>query len=142
MVGGNLADIRMPHPDGSFTIYSKCFDMAASKSNFIVDEQLVPVGFKCESAEFCADAVTEAAGITVAVADDTGTPKILVNDVGIAAITAGASARAALTVDKTKEIYGGALLRFWYDSGAGDSATNCQIRLHCVPLHGNKERLT
>lgn len=140
MAGGSLNDIRMPHD--AFWIVSNSFDIAASKANFVVDQQLVPVGFKCIYAEFCAQVMAVTNAITVAVGDDTGTPKLIVNDDAVVAIVAGASAREALVFSKTVEIYGGALLSFWYDSGASDTATNARIRLLCVPIHGDKERTT
>lgn len=141
MAGGNANDIRQPWPvgkDGLFPIYSKTFDMSQSHaSDYVVDQQKAPFAFTVEEADFCADAVTEAAGITVNVEDDTSTPKVVVADAGVAAITAGASARTALTVDKSKVIYAGALINFSYKSGSGDSGTNCQIRLWVKPYFGN-----
>lgn len=138
MAGGNANDIRQPWPNGLFPFHSKTFDMSQSHAtDYIVDEQEVPFAFTVEKAEFCADAVTEAAGITVNVQDDTGTPKEAITNAGIAAITAGASARQALTVDKSKVFYAGALLQFSYITGAGDSGTNCQIRLWVKPYFGN-----
>lgn len=141
MAGGNANSLRTPYPIGKkglFPIFSKTFDMSQSHAaDYIVDEQCVPFAFTVEEAEFCADALTEAVGVTVNVQDDSGTPKVVIADAGVAAITAGASARQALTVDKSKVIYDGALLQFSYISGAGDSATNAQIRLWVKPYYGD-----
>lgn len=139
MAGGNANSMRLPWPNGLYPIFSKCFDIAASKSSdHVVDQQKVPFAFTIEEADFCADVVAISNAITINVEDDTGTPKVGIADsAGVVAITAGASARAALTVDKSKVFYEGALLNFSYKSGASDTATNAQIRLWVKPYFGN-----
>jgi hypothetical protein len=107
--------------------------LEASKTAHIYAIFTVP--FKCRVlyAEYTARAIAITNAITVTVQDDTGTPKKAINAQSLAAVTAGTSAVAALTVVSTNTFFKGALLEAQYTSGASDTGSDVVITLWLKP---------
>ncbi|KPL09548.1 hypothetical protein AMJ71_06155 [candidate division TA06 bacterium SM1_40] len=137
MAGGSASDIRTPFPFDEYLIEFGTFDIAASKSSdYQVDNFTVPFACRAVRCEVTATDVNVTNGITINIEDDTPTtPKVVVSDAAVAAITAGAGKSEALTVDRTKTIFAGAVLKCSYKSGASDDAENVKVRLWVEPVN-------
>lgn len=138
MAGGSASDLRSPYPKGSqsvLTIRAPCTVVASKSKDFITHQMTVPFAFKAVKAVYSAQDIVVASAVTVNIQDDTATPKELVTDKALAAITGGAGTEQDLGVDKTVKINAGAKLSFSYGSGAGDSSVDGMFLLSVRPLN-------
>lgn len=140
MAGGVAGDTRAPFPKGADTLFwikFGPFEIVASKSaDFIVEKFELPFACIPKKAYVTAQDVNVTNAITLNIQDDTGTPKQVVTDASLAAITGGAGSKVALTIaDSATVLNAGALLEMSYGSGASDDAESVSVYLGVDPVY-------
>jgi len=127
-VGGDAGGIRTPWPKGDDSIVPLIFPglTLAAAGNHV--SFTMPFSAKCVYAEVSGQI---AAGGTLNVQDDTATPKKWVNAVATGTLAAGAMS-GSLAVDKTVEIFQGAIVTIAIGTAA---ATNAAVILWVRPTH-------
>lgn len=141
MAGGTAADIRAPWPKGEngwFLIEFGPVDIpnSAKSADELFDSFVTPFAFRAMECRITALDITDATpSLTVNIEDDSSSPKVLVADHLIAAITQGNGSSQKLTVDKTKTINAGAIVTASYKSASSDTTTGLKIRLWVKPIN-------
>lgn len=139
MAGGTATVFRTPYPKGEDAYVPLIFggiSLTGVTGSQTIASMTLPFACKCAYAEVVAGgAVTDAdADGTVAIVDDTGTPKEFATAQVLTALAAGAV--KALTVNKTVEFYAGAILKvLWVPGDAGDALVNATVVIWVKPTH-------
>ena len=140
MAGGTATRIDTPYPKGedSLIVLEFPFTIVASKSaDFIAFTRRAEFAFKPISAWTTAQEVAVTNAITINLVDDSSTPKEIITDQTLAAVTAGAGSHITVALAsgaKAQQINAGALLEMSYASGASDTSLDSMLFLLVRPV--------
>jgi len=137
MAGGTAAVFTTPYPkgdDGWQLLRFTGLNLTGVTGEQCIGNMTLPFACKCAYAEITGTITDADADGTIAVKDDTGTPKVWVAAEVTTAVAAGAV--KALTVVKTVEFYAGSILKLlWTPGDSGDALVNVSVNLWVKPTH-------
>jgi hypothetical protein len=137
-MAGNANLIDRPYPNGPEILVWQTGNVAieASKTDHVWDVTYVQYAFYPTKVEICSQTVAITNAITIDLADNEGTPNVIMNNEALAAVTAGAStAPIQATIDDRGLVLQGAVLIARYTSGASDTSVGTRMRLWGCPLN-------
>ena len=135
-MAGNADRLDRPFPHGKHILVWQTgqVNIEASKTDHVWDVSYVQYAFRPTHFEICSQTVAITNAITIDIADNEGTPNVIVDNEALAAVTAGAStAPIQGTIDDRGLVLYGAVLIARYTSGASDTSVGTRVRLWGIP---------
>lgn len=133
MAGGDTNQPGDGWPEGGDALHMIVLgpiNVVASKTkDYIFDAYTLQFACTPIKGEITHENVDISNAMTINIQDDSSTPKQIVTDQTVPAITGGAGATVALTVIQGVRLNAGAILEASYGSGASDTSTGTKIRL-------------
>ena len=137
MAGGDTASKLAPYPKypGLVMLTFGPVDLVTNKTkDHLFEKQTTRFAFRPVAAELTAYLVTLTSGtVTINLEDDSTSAKVIIDDVSVAAVVAGAATTVDVTVDNTLVIFAGAILEASYGTGATVVGTGLKLQLWVEP---------
>ena len=127
-----------PHGEETLIMQSGDVTMVASKTDWEWDIVSIRFDFHPTRVEIMSQAVAITNAMTIDVADDTGTPQVMVQNQALAAFTEGAADGddiISATIADTGPFLKGQNIIFRYTTGVADTTIGTRIRIYGRPIY-------